>query len=69
LGGAFSNCDGDGDLFRGFLTDSSNVFELHPVHERHHNKLNQLEKRNGQQTNYHIITKKSLAGFRLPDQV
>jgi hypothetical protein len=45
------------------------VYELHPVHSRHHSKLRKLDKRSGHKSNYHIITKKSVAGFRLPDQV
>ena len=69
LGGAFSNCDGEGDLFRGFLTDNKNVYEVQPVQPRHHGKLKQLDKRSGEKSNYHIITKKDIAGFRLPEMV
>ena len=70
MGGAFSNCEGEnGDLFRGFLTDNKDVYEVQPIHPRHHGKLKQLDKRSGEKSNYHIITKKDIAGFRLPDMV
>lgn len=54
---------------RGFFADNDNIYEVHPLHARHQNKMRPIDKRDPEKVFYHIITKKDKAQFKLPENV